>query len=331
MELRRASITAIAGYVPDTLLTNADLEKLVDTNDEWITTRTGIKQRHILKEKGKATSDMGTEAVLELLKKTNTDPSEIDLVLCGTVTGDMAFPATANIICDKVGIKNAHSFDINAACCGFLYTLDAASKFVASGSYNKVIVVGADMMSSIVDYTDRSTCVIFGDGAGAVLLEPSNDENGIIDSVLRSDGMGREYLYQKGGGSLHPASHETVDNKDHYLTQEGRTVFKYAVNGMVSSMKEVMERNNLTRDDITWVVPHQANKRIIESVGNMLDFPPERVMMNIQDYGNTTAATIPLALRDYEHLLKKGDKVLLTAFGGGFTWGTTYLKWGYNG
>lgn len=331
MSTIRAAITAIAGYVPETLLTNADLEKMVDTNDEWITTRTGIKQRHILKEEGKATSDMGAEAVKELLKKSGTKPSDVELLICGTVTGDMIFPDTANTICDKAGIKNAFGFDINAACSGFLYSLTTAAKFIESGTYKKVIVVGADMMSSITDYTDRTTCVIFGDGAGAVLLEATNEDLGLVDSLLRADGSGRQYLHMKAGGSLHPASIETVQNREHFAYQEGRTVFKYAVNGMVSTMKEVMERNGLIRDDIHWVVPHQANKRIIEHVGKMFDFPSERVMMNIENYGNTTSATIPLALRDYESQLKKGDNLLLTAFGGGFTWGTTYLKWAYNG
>lgn len=331
MELRRAAITGIAGYVPETLLTNADLEKMVDTNDEWIVTRTGIRQRHILKEEGKATSDMALEAVNELLHKTNTDPSEIQLLICGTVTADRIFPDTANTICDKAGLKEAFGFDINAACSGFLYSLTTGAKFVETGTYDKVIVVGADMMSSIVDYEDRATCVIFGDGAGAVLLEPSKDENGVMDSVLKSDGSGREYLHMKAGGSLKPPSAKTVANREHYVYQEGRTVFKYAVSGMVNTIKDILERNQLSREDIQWLVPHQANKRIIEYVGNMLDFPSDRVMMNIEDYGNTTAATIPLALRDYEHRLKKGDNILLTAFGGGFTWGTTYIKWAYNG
>jgi len=331
MELRRAAITGIAGYTPDTVLTNADLEKMVDTNDEWIVSRTGIKQRHILKEPGKATSDMGMEAVKVLLEKTNTDPADIDLLLCATVTADMIFPDTANTILDKVGAKNAFGFDINAACSGFLYSLTTASKFIETGTYKKVIVVGADMMSSIVDYEDRATCIIFGDGAGAVLLEADEEGNGIQDSLLKADGSGRQYLHMKAGGSLNPATLETVKNRDHFAYQEGRTVFKHAVRGMVDTMKEVMERNNLTRDNIDWVVPHQANERIIESVGNMFDFPSEKVMNNIAMYGNTTSGTIPLAIRDYEHKLKKGDNLLLTAFGGGFTWGTTYLKWAYNG
>ena len=331
MSKRRAAITAVAGYVPETILTNADLEKMVDTTDEWITSRTGVKKRHILKEEGKGTSDMGAEAVKELLRKSNTDPKDIDLVICGTVTADMVFPDTANIMCDKVGMTNAFGFDVNAACSGFLFSLTTGAKFIESGTYKKVVVVGADNMSTIVDYTDRTTCVIFGDGAGCVLLEPSEDEDiGILDSVLKADGSGREYLHMKAGGSLKPASHETVEKKEHFLYQEGRTVFKHAVNGMVNTIKEVMERNNLSKDDIRWIVPHQANKRIIESVGNMLDFPAERVMMNIAEYGNTTSATLPLCLRDYESRIKKGDNILLTAFGGGFTWGTTYIKWAYD-
>ena len=329
--MRRAAITGIAGYTPETTLTNADLEKMVDTNDEWIVSRTGIKQRHILKEPGKATSDMAAEAVKILLEKTNTNPADVELLICATVTADMVFPDTANTICDKVGLKNSFGFDINAACSGFLYSLTAASKFIETGTHKKVIVVGADMMSSIIDYQDRTTCILFGDGAGAVMLEPNEDGEGIQDSLLRADGSGRQYLKMPAGGSLMPATEETVKNRKHFAYQEGRTVFKHAVSGMVSTMKEVMERNGLTRDDINWVVPHQANMRIIEYVGNMFDFPAERVMNNIANYGNTTSATIPLAIRDYESKLKKGDNLLLTAFGGGFTWGTTYLKWAYNG
>lgn len=327
----RAAITGVAGYVPEDVLTNFDLEKMVDTNDEWITSRTGIKQRHILKEEGKATSDMAVHAVNELLAKTNTDPSEIELLICGTVTADRVFPDTANTICDKVGINNAFGFDINAACSGFLYSLTTGAKFIESGSHKKVIVVGADMMSSIIDYEDRATCIIFGDGAGAVLLEPSEDDCGIIDSKHLSDGSGREYLHMKAGGSLKPASLETIAAKEHYVYQEGRAVFKRAVNGMSSTTKEIMQRNGLSNETVSWVVPHQANIRIIESVAHMLDFPMEKVMVNIHKYGNTTAATIPLALSDYESQLKKGDNILLTAFGGGFTWGTTYLKWAYDG
>lgn len=329
MSKRLAAITGVQGYVPDYILTNKELETMVDTNDEWIQSRTGIEQRHILKGKGLATSDMGMECVKQLLEKTNTKPEEIELLICATVTADMNFPDTANIICDKVGIKNAFAFDINAACSGFLYALTTGAKFVESGSHKKVIVVGCDMMSSIIDYTDRTTCIIFGDGGGAVLLEPNEEGMGIQDSFFRGDGDGRHYLHQKAGGSLKPASAETVANREHYVYQEGRVVFKRAVQGMTNTFKTVMERNNLTSDDIRWMVPHQANKRIITSVASALDFPMERVMLNIHKYGNTTAGTLPLCLWDYEDQLTKGDNVMLTAFGGGFTWGTTYLKWAY--
>lgn len=331
MSLYKAAITAVAGYVPDNVLSNADLEKMVDTNDEWITSRTGIKQRHILNTPGQATSDMAVHAVKDLLAKSNTDPDDIELLICGTVTADMVFPDTANTICDKVGIKNAFGFDINAACSGFLYSLSVGAKFIEAGTHKKVIIVGADMMSSIINYKDRSTCIIFGDGAGCVLLERSEDECGIIDSYHRSDGSGREFLHMKAGGSLKPATAETVAANEHYVYQEGRSVFKRAVSGMSSTVKKVMQQNNLTNDDIAWVVPHQANIRIIESVANMLDYPMDKVMVNIHNYGNTTAATIPLALNDYESQLRKGDNIMLTAFGGGFTWGTTYLKWAYDG
>ncbi len=325
----KAAITGVSGYVPETILTNEDLSKMVDTNDEWIISRTGIKQRHIQKGEGLATSDMGAAAVKLLLEKTKTKPEEIDLLICGTVTGDMIFPDTANTILDKVGAKNAFGFDINAACSGFLYSIVTGAKFIESGTHKKVIVVGADMMSSIVDYTDRTTCVIFGDGAGAVMLEPNSEGYGLTDSVLKADGSGREFLHMKAGGSLKPASHETVDAREHFAYQEGRTVFKAAVTGMTSTVKEVCERNNLSLDDVDWVVPHQANIRIINSVADMMDFPREKVMVNIENFGNTTAATLPLCLNDYETKLKKGDNVILTAFGGGFTWGSVYIKWAY--
>ena len=328
MAATRAAITSVQGYVPDFVLSNALLETMVDTTDEWIRTRTGIEERRILKEPGKATSDMAARACQQLLAKTNTAPEEIELLICGTVTADMIFPDTANTICDKVGIRNAWGFDVNAACSGFLYALTTGAKFIESGTYKKVIVVGADMMSSIIDYTDRTTCVIFGDGAGAVLLEPSTSEFGIIDSVFHGDGSGREYLHMIAGGSLHPASHDTVDQRQHYVFQDGKPVFKAAVKGMTETVQEVLRRNGLTTDDVTWLVPHQANKRIIDSVGKMLDIPAEKVMVNIQKYGNTTAATLPLCLWDYEARLKPGDNVVLTAFGGGFTWGATLLKWG---
>ncbi len=323
-----AKIVGVAGYVPEYRLTNAELETMVDTNDEWIRTRTGIVERRILKDKTKASSDMGAEAVKQLLKKTGTAPDEVDLLICATATPDMLFPDTANVIRDKVGITSGFGFEISAACSGFLYALTTGARFV-EGGLKKVIVVGADKMSSIVDYTDRSTCIIFGDAAAAVMLEPTDDGLGIIDSVLESDGSGRHLLYQKAGGSLHPATHETVENKEHFIYQEGRAVFKYAINGMVGSIKQVLERNGLSKEDIHWLVPHQANKRIIDGVANMFDFPKEKVMVNIQKYGNTTTATIPLCLWEWEDKLHKGDNLILTAFGGGFTWGATFLKWGY--
>ena len=325
----QAAITGVHGYLPDYVLTNAELEQMVDTNDEWIRTRTGIHERRILKGEGRGTSVMGIEAVRGLLEKTNTDPSEIELVICATVTADMQFPDTANIIADEVGIKNAFCYDLNAACSGFLYALTTASRFIEAGAHKKVIVVGADKMSSIVDYTDRATCIIFGDGAGAVLLEPDTSGNGMIDSLLKSDGSGRVYLHQKAGGSAYPASRETVDRGEHYVFQNGRPVFKAAVSGMADVVNTVMKRNELSNDDISWLVPHQANQRIIESVAKMLDYPMEKVMVNIHKYGNTTAATLPLCLWEWEPRLSPGDNIILTAFGGGFTWGAIYLKWAY--
>ncbi len=324
-----AAITGVTGYVPDFVLTNAMLEEMVDTNDEWIRTRTGIEERRILKGEGLGASDMGIEAVEELLKQTRTSKDEVDLVIVASATSDYRFPDTANIICDKMGIKNAFTFDLSAACSGFVFALEVAQKFVISGSHKKVIVVGSDKMSSIVDYTDRSTCIIFGDGAGAVMVEPNYDGLGVIDSILKSDGAGRHFLYQKAGGSAYPATIETVQNKDHFIYQDGKPVFKAAVKGMVDVVNKVMKRNNLTVDDVTWVVPHQANLRIIEAVARMGGIPMEKVMVTIQKYGNTTTATIPLCLRDYKSQLKKGDNVILTAFGGGYTWGATYLKWAY--
>ncbi|HMT69417.1 MAG TPA: beta-ketoacyl-ACP synthase III [Saprospiraceae bacterium] len=324
-----AAITGVGGYVPDDVLTNADLEKMVDTTDEWITTRTGIKERRILKTPGKATSDMGVEVVRQLLEKTGTKPEEIDLLICATVTPDTTFPDTANTILDKAGAKNAFGFDINAACSGFLFALTTGAKFIESGMYKKVIVIGADKMSAIVDYSDRSTCIIFGDGAGGVLLEPNIEGNGVIDAILKSDGSGREFLHMKAGGSLKPATPETVANKEHFVFQDGKPVFKAAVTGMVTTVNQVLARNNMTTEDIDWLVPHQANMRIINSVGDMLDFPMDKVMVNIHKYGNTTAGTLPLCLWEYESQLKKGDNLMLTAFGGGFTWGSLYLKWAY--
>ena len=325
-----AAITGIQGYVPDYILTNKELATMVDTNDEWITTRTGVKERRILKGEGKGSSDMGAEAVKRLLKKTNTAAEEIDLIICATATPDMIFPSTACIIADKVGAKNAFAYDIMAACSGFLYSLDTASKFIESGSYKKVIVVGADKMSSIVDYTDRSTCILFGDGAGAVLLEPSEKGLGIQDSILKSDGSGRNFLYLKAGGSVKPASHETIDNKEHFMFQDGQTVFKAAVKSMADVSEEIMNRNNLTADDVAWLVPHQANKRIIDATARRMGVGEDKVMLNIQKYGNTTNGTIPLCLWEWEKQLNKGDNIILAAFGGGFTWGSIYLKWAYD-
>ena len=324
-----ASITAIGGYVPEDKLTNFDLEKMVDTNDEWIRTRTGVSERRILKGEGKGTSDMGAPAVLELSKKRGIDPLEIDCLICCTVTPDMVFPATANIICDKIGAKNAFGFDLQAACSGFLYGVTTGAAFIESGRYKKVVVVGADKMSAIVDYSDRNTCILFGDAAGAVLLEPNNDGYGILDSILRSDGSGAQFLHMKAGGSKKPATIETVMAKEHYAYQEGASVFKFAVKGMADVSAELLEKNNLTGDDIAWLVPHQANLRIIDATANRMGLPKEKVMINIQKYGNTTAATIPLCLWEWESQLKKGDLIVLAAFGGGFTWGATLVKWGY--
>jgi 3-oxoacyl-[acyl-carrier-protein] synthase-3 len=325
----RAAITGVHGYVPEDIITNDDLAKIVDTNDEWITTRTGIKERRILRGEGLGTSYMASEAVKGLLKKTNTDPTDIDLVICATVTPDYMFPSTANLICTQCGIPNIGSFDILAACSGFLYALSVGSQFIESGTYKKVVVVGGDKMSSIIDYTDRTTCILFGDGAGAVLLEPSVDDCGIKDFLIKSDGSGGNYLMMKGGGSVHPASHESVDNKWHHIRQEGQSVFKFAVTKMADVSAEIMERNQLSGDDIAWLVPHQANKRIIDATARRMGIGDEKVMMNIQRYGNTTAGTIPLCLFDYENQLKKGDNLVLAAFGGGFTWGAAYIKWAY--
>jgi len=325
-----AAITSVGGYVPETKLTNFDLEKMVDTNDEWIRTRTGIEERRILKEKGKGTSDLAIPAVQEILRKKNLDPAEIDCIICATVTPDMTFPATANVIASEVGATNAFSFDINAACSGFLFALTNAASMIESGRYKKVIVVGADKMSSIIDYTDRTTCIIFGDGGGAVLMEPTTDGTGILDSILRSDGNGRKFLHMKSGGSISPATMETVTAKEHFVYQEGQAVFKFAVKGMADVSAELMERNNLTADDIAWLVPHQANLRIIDATANRMGLPKEKVMVNIQRYGNTTAATLPLCLWDWEKQLKKGDNLVLAAFGGGFTWGATWIKWAYD-
>jgi len=327
----RATITGIGAYVPEYILTNEELSKMVDTTDEWIMTRIGIKERHIIKEKGEGSSFVGAKAVKELLKKTNTSPEEIDLLICATVTPDHQFPATANIISDKVGIKNAFSFDLNAGCSGFLYALTTASKYIESGYCKKVIVVGAEKMSSIVDYTDRSTCPIFGDGAGAVLLEPTTEDHGIIDIKLQSDGVGKVHLHQKAGGSVAPSSHETIDARQHFIYQEGQPVFKWAVSKMADVAVEIMERNGITSETLNWLVPHQANMRIIEATANRMGIKKEQVMINIERYGNTTAATLPLCLWEWESQLKKGDNIILATFGAGFTWGAMYLKWGYDG
>lgn len=326
----RAAITGVQGALPDYILTNDELSRMVDTTDEWIMTRIGIRERRILKDEGKGTSDIAAEAVKGLLEKTKTKPEEIELLICATVTSDMQFPATANIICDKVGIKNAYSYDINAACCGFLYSLATASKFIESGTHKKVIVVGADKMSSIVDYTDRAVCPIFGDGAGAVLLEPTTEDIGIIDSILQSDGAGRIHLHQKAGGSVKPASHETVNAREHYIYQEGQPVFKWAVSKMADVSVDIMKKNNLTAENVQWLVPHQANMRIIDATAQRMKLPKEKVMINIERYGNTTSGTLPLCLWDWETKLKKGDNIILSAFGGGFTWGAIYLKWAYD-
>ncbi|MEA1877772.1 MAG: beta-ketoacyl-ACP synthase III [Bacteroidota bacterium] len=324
-----AAITGVAGYVPKDILSNADIENMVDTTDEWITTRTGIKERRILKETGKGTSDMAVPAVEELLRKTGTHPDEVEILICATVTPDMQFPATANIICDKIGIKNAYSFDMSAACSGFIFLLTVASKFIETGSAKKIICVGADKMTSITNYQDRTTCPLFGDGAGAVMLEPS-EEYGIQDHMLKVDGAGRNFLYQKSGGSISPASHETIDRREHFVFQEGQAVFKVAVTKMADIAVEMMEKHNISSDELTWLVPHQANLRIIEAVARRMRIKREQVMINIHKYGNTTDATIPLCLWEYEDKLKKGDKIILTAFGGGFTWGSVYLTWAYD-
>ncbi len=330
MQKINAAITSVGGYVPEYRLTNAELEKMVDTNDEWIRTRTGISERRILKEEGLGSSDLAVPAVLELCKKRGISPDEIDCLICATVTPDMVFPATANIICDKVGAKNSFSFDIMAACSGFLYALTTGTAFIESGRYKKVVVVGVDKMSSIIDYSDRATCIIFGDGAGAVLLEAINENVGVLDSLLKSDGSGMHYLHMKAGGSVKPSTVETVLAKEHFVYQEGQAVFKFAVKGMADVSYELMQRNNLTANDIAWLVPHQANLRIIDATANRMGLPKEKVMINIQKYGNTTAGTLPLCLWEWEKKLKKGDNLILAAFGGGFTWGATWLKWAYN-
>jgi 3-oxoacyl-[acyl-carrier-protein] synthase III len=330
MSKTRAVITGVHGWVPDYVLTNAELETMVDTNDEWITTRTGIKERRILKGENQGVSVIGINAVQGLLEKTGTKAEEIDLIICATTTPDMVFPATANLISDAIGAKNAWGYDLQAACSGFIYGLVTGSQFIETGKYKKVVVIGADKMSSIINYEDRATCIIFGDGGGAVLLEPTTEEYGVMDSILRSDGSGAQYLHQKAGGSRRPASIETINNREHFVHQEGSAVFKFAVTNMADVAAEVMERNQLSGDDVNWLVPHQANKRIIDATANRMDVGSEKVMLNIEKYGNTTSGTIPLCLWDYENQLKKGDNLIIAAFGGGFTWGSIYLKWGYD-
>lgn len=331
MQKIRAAITAVGGYVPEYILNNAELETMMDTTDEWIQTRTGIRERRILKGEGKGSSDMAVAAVNVLLAKKGLDPKDIEMVICATTTPDMQFPATANVICDKTGMINAWGYDVNAACSGFIFALTIGAQFIETGRHKRVIVVGVDKMSSIMNYEDRKTSIIFGDGGGAVLLEPSEDGDGIIDSVLRTDGSGRVHLHQKAGGSVKPASIETVMNKEHYVYQEGQAVFKFAVKNMADVAAEIMERNNLTADDVQWLVPHQANKRIITATAERMKLPAEKVMMNIEKFGNTTNGTLPLCLWEWEDKLRKGDNIILAAFGGGFTWGSTYIRWAYDG
>ncbi len=324
-----AAITAIGSYVPDFVLSNQVLETLVDTNDEWITTRTGIKERRLLKEEGKGTSYLAIKAAQNLLEKANLDPKEIDLVIMATATPDMPVASTGVYVATEIGATNAFAFDLQAACSSFLYGMSTASAYIASGKYKKVLLIGADKMSSIIDYTDRATCIIFGDGAGAVLFEPNTEGLGLQDEILKSDGIGREFLKIEAGGSILPPSEETVKNKQHFVFQDGKTVFKYAVSGMADVSEKIMERNNLTHDDVNWLVAHQANRRIIDATSHRMGLDDSKVLINIQKYGNTTSATLPLLLSDFENQLKKGDNIIFAAFGGGFTWGAIYLKWAY--
>ncbi|NQU51544.1 MAG: ketoacyl-ACP synthase III [Bacteroidetes bacterium] len=326
----RAAITGVGAYLPEYILTNEEISTMVDTTDEWIMQRIGIKERRIMKEEGKATSDMGTAAVKNLLDKTNTSADEIDMLICATITPDMPFPATANIIADKVGIHNAWSFDLNAACSGFIFALATATQFIESGRYKKVVVVAADMMSSITNYSDRTTCPLFGDAGTAVLLEPTTEELGVIDYINRVDGLGRHHLHMKAGGSLRPASIETIERQEHFVYQEGQAVFKAAVSSMADVAAEIMKKHNLESDDVAWLVPHQANLRIIDATARRMGVSKDKVMVNIEKFGNTTAATIPLCLYDFEKQLHKGDNIILAAFGAGFTWGSVYLKWAYD-
>ena len=331
MEKINAVITGVGGYVPDYVLTNDELSRMVDTTDEWIMTRIGVKERRILNEEGLGTSYMARKAAKQLMQKTGVNPDEIDAVIVCTTTPDYHFPSTASILCDKLGLKNAFAFDFQAACCGFLYGMEVAASLVVSGRHKKVILVGADKMSSMVDYTERATCPIFGDGAAAVLLEPTTEDYGIMDSILRTDGKGLPFLHMKAGGSVCTPSYFTVDHKMHYIYQEGRTVFKYAVSNMSEITATIAEKNGLTKENINWVIPHQANMRIIDAVASRLEVPMEKVMVNIQRYGNTSAGTLPLCLWDYEKQLRKGDNLIFTAFGAGFTYGAVYVKWGYDG
>jgi 3-oxoacyl-[acyl-carrier-protein] synthase-3 len=325
-----AAITAVGAYVPDYVLSNKVLETMVDTNDEWITTRTGIKERRILKDKDKGTSFLAIKAAEDLLKKSGTDPKDIDLIIMSTTTPDMPVAATGVYVATQIGAVNAFSFDLQAACSSFLYGMSTAAAYVESGRYKKVLLIGADKMSSIIDYTDRATCIIFGDGAGAVLFEPNTEGLGFQDEILRSDGIGREYLKIEAGGSILPASEETVKNKQHYVFQDGKTVFKYAVSNMADISERIMERNSLTHDDVDWLISHQANKRIIDATSQRMGLDESKVLVNIEKYGNTTSATLPLLLSDFEHQLKKGDNLIFASFGGGFTWGSIYLKWAYD-
>jgi len=325
-----AAITAVGKYVPETILTNEMLSKMVDTNDEWITTRTGIKERRILKEEGAGTSYMAIRAAKDLLEKRNLDPKEIDLIVMATATPDMMVASTGTYVATEIGATNAFAYDLQAACSSFLYGMSTASAYIESGRYKKVLLIGADKMSSIIDYTDRTTCIIFGDGAGAVLFEPNHEDLGFKDEYLRGDAIGRQFLNMQGGGSMHPTTEETLASGMHKVFQDGKNVFKYAVTNMADVSAKMLERNNLTKDDVNWLAPHQANKRIIEATANRMDLDKDKVMMNIQNYGNTTSATLPLLLADYEKELKKGDNIIFAAFGGGFTWGSVYLKWAYN-
>lgn len=331
MEKVNAIITGVGGYVPDYVLTNDEISKMVDTNDEWIMTRIGVKERRIVNEEGVGTSYLARKAVKQLMQRTGSNPDDIDLVIVSTSTPDYHFPSTASILCDKLGLKNAFAFDLQAACSGFLFALETGANYIRSGKYKKIIVAGADKMSSIVDYTDRATCPIFGDGAAAVMLEPTAEAVGVMDALLRTDGKGLPFLHMKAGGSVCPPSYFTIDNHLHYLYQEGRTVFKYAVSKMSDACVAIAERNHLTKDTIDWIVPHQANLRIIDAVAHQLEVPHEKILINIQRYGNTSAGTLPLCLWDFEDKLKKGDNIIFTAFGAGFTWGALYMKWAYDG